>query len=192
MTNYKVGDKVRILDVDAIDGGDGLVPGGVYEVVALHKVGEKHIESAVVVISIPLPIVESELSAIELVEETPKLTKKARIEALEKASKEQANFNEATADDFADLFERVEALEKRLDEPTHGDAITSVNDVKLGDKIAIVGYLSEYLRANSSYEVVEISSENSNDGEKIVVPDDDGDEFVLRPEDFSKLRKVAS
>ena len=88
MTNYKVGDKVRILDVDAIDCGDGLVPGGVYEVVALQKVGENHLENAAVFISIPLPIIESEFHAIELVEESPKLTKKARIESLERRVEE--------------------------------------------------------------------------------------------------------
>ena len=176
MSKFNVGDKVRILDVSKIEfGARYWKTGDVVLVVAIDNCRRPRLARSNTDFE-GLYLYARELKAIELVEETPKLTKKARIEALER---------------------RVEELEKRLaeqkgDDPVTSDKITSANDVKLGDKITVEKGFSNFLRANSSYEVVEISSEKSDDGEGMAVLDDDGDDFVLGPEDYSKLRKVAS
>lgn len=130
---FKVGDKVRILDMDAIVGGTTWMGNGdIYEVLRVDSDGDiyvrvhEHLAREFI-------IMREEFHAIELVEETPKHTKKARIEALEKASKEHADFNEATADDFAELFGRVEALERKLGDDVEGDNF-EVGDVIIARK----------------------------------------------------------
>lgn len=90
---FKVGDKVRILDKDAIELSYELTNGGIYEVKWLDSLGDIYIEDTV---NSTLQISTTEFHAIELVEATP--TKKQRIEALE---------NEVEA-----LKARIEALEK--------------------------------------------------------------------------------
>lgn len=131
---FNVGDKVRILDVSAIDYGDKYWENGDVVEVALVEYGEPLMLGTKPGYTLShMYISEEEFHAIELVEETPKLTKKARIEALEKASKEQADFNEATADDFADLFGRVEALERKLGDDVEGDNF-EVGDVIIARK----------------------------------------------------------
>lgn len=118
-TKFKVGDKVRILNVYAIRCGENywkngdvaevatVAPSGDIEVVAtLPKTGGRRYDE--------FPIFRSEFHAIELVEETPKMTKSKRIYALEKITSRQET-------EIEELTKRIEALEKERATQTAAD-----------------------------------------------------------------------
>jgi len=175
MSEFKVGDKVRILDVSKILFGGAYWRNG--DVVEVAESGRSGIRAEITRGADShgddpyFHINKSEFHAIELVEETPKLTKKARIEALER---------------------RVEELEKRLAEPTPGNAITSVNDVKFGDKITPIDSSFSYVDEGKNYEVVGVLGENSEYGTSIVILDNYCENFDIHEADFHAFRKVTS
>lgn len=80
----KVGDKVRILDVDAIlHGGDYWENGDVTDIVYINDNGNPHLRTGNDV-QVDLVITPDELHAIERIDDDKKPTKKQRIEALER------------------------------------------------------------------------------------------------------------
>lgn len=97
MSKFKVGDKVRILDVDAIVyGGNFWKNGDITYVVSISSLGNTYLYTEEYD-PVGLAITKDELHAIERIGDDKKSSKKQRIATLE--------------NEVAELKERLEALE---------------------------------------------------------------------------------
>ena len=117
MTKFKVGDKVRVLNAEAIKGADnhGLKTGGIYPVTSIDTHGDPRVNE--------LTLFRSELRYIEKVAD--KTTKNQRISALEQT--------------VAELKAEVEALKQAQGKTTVVSNLTVSSDAdvgKIGEQLA--------------------------------------------------------
>lgn len=203
MTKFKVGDKVRVVELDASENsnllGRDLI---IRDIIGDRSGGNVYFEGfsnsgGDCVLGQYLKLVESKLSKkqrIKALETNVSVLAqdaeiyKMRISELERQLAAQKGDYDRVMK-LADEWARLKDTAQRVVDGATADGLPPF---EIGDKVRLTKYISCYLSARSVYEVVGVTCAKGSNGPEFVILDDDGDNYRVGSSDFYAFEKATA